>query len=177
MVAIRWSSRRADGLTDGVCFGPRRAQLDRCLVQRVNKRRRPAALCSGRSGRLALRYSLSWSRVVPAMHTDDGTGTMWRALLPWLMLALTGSVLDAAPPPSGFEPYAASTPLPRPHRNSIDGQLSRRWRHVGRPVNQERFERDKAECAKRAQRVHEPSPFRVKATIVMCLHAKGYTED
>jgi len=64
------------------------------------------------------------------------------------------------------------------HPNSINGQLSRPWHHVGSPVTAQRQAEDEAKCKVIAS-VAAPSSDEIKylVTYINCLKAAGYQPD
>lgn len=86
-------------------------------------------------------------------------------------LALLTACSSAAPPRPAPEPSA-------PHPNSINGQLSRPWHHVGSPVTPQRQAEDEAKC-KVIAGIAAPSGDETKylVTYINCLKAAGYQPD
>lgn len=73
---------------------------------------------------------------------------------------------------------AALPDPPPPHPNSINGQLSRPWHHVGAPVTDQRQVEDQAKCKVIAS-LAAPSGDEIKylTTFINCLKAAGYQPD
>lgn len=86
-------------------------------------------------------------------------------------LALLTACSTAAPPAPAPAP-------PVPHPNSINGQLSRPWHHVGKPVSAQRQAEDEAKCKVIAS-IAAPSGDEIKylVTYINCLKAAGYQPD
>jgi len=67
---------------------------------------------------------------------------------------------------------------PAPHPNSINGQLSRPWHHVGKPVSAERQAQDEAKCKVIAGLAAQSGDeIKYLVTYINCLKAAGYQPD
>lgn len=86
------------------------------------------------------------------------------------LLALTGCTHE----PAAF----VMPPAPPPHPNSITGQLSRPWHHVGSSVTAQRQKEDEAKCKVIAS-IAAPSSDEIKnlVTYINCLRGAGYEPD
>lgn len=86
-------------------------------------------------------------------------------------LALLTACASPAPPPP-------LPPPPVPHPNSVNGQLSRSWHHVGKAVTPQRQAEDDAKCKVIAS-IAAPSSDDIKYLVayINCLKAAGYQPD
>jgi len=71
----------------------------------------------------------------------------------------------------------APAPPPIPHPNSIVGQLSRPWHHVGTPVSAQRQAEDEAKCKVIAGSALDNNEIRFGVQYINCLKAFGYQPD
>lgn len=68
-------------------------------------------------------------------------------------------------------------PTPPPHPNSITGQLSRPWHHVGSQVSDQRFAQDQAKCKVIGASAPENNEIKFDVIFINCMKAAGYEPD
>lgn len=93
-----------------------------------------------------------------------------------LALAIASLTLLAgcSTPTAAVLPPLPSTP---PHPNSIVGQLSRPWHHVGTPVSAQRQAEDEAKCKVIAGLAPSGDEIKFLVQYINCLKAFGYQPD
>lgn len=108
------------------------------------------------------------SRATP----QDPAGPSHRRLKAGSVLALAWLLAGCAAAPAVQLP-----PTPPAHPDSINGQLSRSWHHVGDPVSAQRQAEDFAKCKVIAAQTPAMSEIRYYVTYINCLRAAGYEPD